>query len=79
VAAMDATLTARTGAMVESAPTDMCRLVPIRAYRTDPATKAYRPTTAGRLANRAVAIWDGKAMATRVKPAKASAANQEAR
>jgi hypothetical protein len=35
--------------------------------------KAYRPTTAGRSASRAVAIWDGRATATSVKAANASA------
>ena len=63
--------------MVESAPTDRWRFLPSRAYRTDPATKAYRPATTGRSANRAVAICDGKATATRVRPASASAPSHD--
>lgn len=42
-----ATPAANTGAIVESAPTDMCRWEPIRANIKDPATKAYSPAAAG--------------------------------
>ena len=45
-----ATPAAKTGAIVESAPTDMCRWEPISANIRDPATKAYSPAAAGMMA-----------------------------
>ena len=74
-----ATPAARTGAMVESAPTDTWRLRPSTANSTDPERNAYRPATAGMFASPAVAICSGTAMAARVRPASTSGPSHDAR
>ena len=76
-AATVTTPAATTGAIVESAPTDICRLAPNTAIISDPTTKAERPVSAGILASRAVAICSGMAMATSVRPAITSPVNHD--
>ena len=53
---------AKMGAIVESAPTDICRVDPKIKMATDPAMKAYIPNSAGMFASLAVAICSGIAI-----------------
>src|ERR1700728_1052956 len=69
--------TAKRGAMVESAPTDINAFEPRRAKRTVPATKAKKPVMGGMPARRAVASCSGTAMARSMTPAPRSRVSHE--
>ena len=63
---------AKSGAMVESAPTDSCGAEPSTANATVPAMNVYRPVIGGMPARRDVASCSGTAMASSVSPARRS-------
>jgi len=68
--------TANSGAIVESAPTDICGLEPNSANITVPATKAKRPVSGGMPASREVASCSGTAITSSARAASASGRSQ---
>lgn len=73
------TPTANSGAIVESAPTDICGLDPIAANKTLPAMKAKKPVIGGIPANRDVANCSGTAITNSVTAASRSADSHDRR
>lgn len=73
------TPTANRGAIVESAPTDICRLDPSAANTTLPAMNAKNPVIGGMPANRDVANCSGTAITNSVAAASRSADSHERR
>src|ERR1019366_2729170 len=75
---MPARVAAMMGAMVESAPTDINRLVPKVAKASEPAANAKSPHMGGMPTSRAVASCSGMAIAASVSAAIASPGSHEA-